>query len=570
MSQDYFNFLREQVYILTGVGVYSQSTYDGTDLELPVILVERQASNSVHSMDGPAMRYETVTFFVRSNSVEQAEEIRDKIIALLDGLTVENNLKVSLVTSDDSFDFQTKVYERSIEFELCYRPDMAFTASGSIVTYVTHADSATNASNADNAISSSYAGNAGFALTASFAERVELPANLVSSSAQLSNSGGVAFNAANNVTLGQITASAITVLGTASLQPVNAIYFGDNSASLFRFSAGALQYQTNFGNPPSIRLRNGPNGGTSIFGRDSSDFTIIDSVSTNGFHLRHSGTTYMATIPARTTFNHELSGSVARFSSFVGNLTGSVQFSSILNAPTLVSSSAQISNGGGVALGTGNSITVGQITASAATLESAVVPSTSTEGIRLFNTANQTNNAETMHVLWEGNVATIKATRTGSGTQRNIAINAGTRTLTVAGLNSPHFTFNSSLSGNSGNYTQFTGTSNNSAGTVSFVAITPTYNGGGTNGATDLLINRTQSNIGSGVHRLIDAQVDGVSRFSVSNTGLTTTSQLRVTSSFTPSAANAAGDTGTIAWDGSYVYVCVAPNTWRRASLTTW
>ncbi|HEX4639156.1 MAG TPA: hypothetical protein VH170_06700 [Chthoniobacterales bacterium] len=37
-----------------------------------------------------------------------------------------------------------------------------------------------------------------------------------------------------------------------------------------------------------------------------------------------------------------------------------------------------------------------------------------------------------------------------------------------------------------------------------------------------------------------------------------------------PSSAAAAGAQGTIAWDSNYLYICVAPNTWKRAPLTSW
>lgn len=38
----------------------------------------------------------------------------------------------------------------------------------------------------------------------------------------------------------------------------------------------------------------------------------------------------------------------------------------------------------------------------------------------------------------------------------------------------------------------------------------------------------------------------------------------------TPASASAAGVAGTITWDASYIYVCTATNTWKRAALTTW
>jgi hypothetical protein len=45
---------------------------------------------------------------------------------------------------------------------------------------------------------------------------------------------------------------------------------------------------------------------------------------------------------------------------------------------------------------------------------------------------------------------------------------------------------------------------------------------------------------------------------------------IRIGTSKTPASATAAGNTGEICWDANYVYVCVAPNTWKRAALTSW
>lgn len=45
---------------------------------------------------------------------------------------------------------------------------------------------------------------------------------------------------------------------------------------------------------------------------------------------------------------------------------------------------------------------------------------------------------------------------------------------------------------------------------------------------------------------------------------------LRLTTSRTPASAAAAGNAGDICWDGNYVYVCVATNTWKRAAIATW
>jgi hypothetical protein len=64
----------------------------------------------------------------------------------------------------------------------------------------------------------------------------------------------------------------------------------------------------------------------------------------------------------------------------------------------------------------------------------------------------------------------------------------------------------------------------NTSGVQSVVKIFPTYNqvaSGASN--TDLLINRTETSVGTGPQYLIDAQVGGVSKFKVDNSGVVTT-----------------------------------------------
>ena len=63
------------------------------------------------------------------------------------------------------------------------------------------------------------------------------------------------------------------------------------------------------------------------------------------------------------------------------------------------------------------------------------------------------------------------------------------------------------------------GTMTQSSGQFNAVAITPTYNQTGSAAATDLLINRTETAVGTGAQRLFDAQVGGVSKFTVLDTG---------------------------------------------------
>ena len=46
--------------------------------------------------------------------------------------------------------------------------------------------------------------------------------------------------------------------------------------------------------------------------------------------------------------------------------------------------------------------------------------------------------------------------------------------------------------------------------------------------------------------------------------------KLRVRQPKTPVSATDSGNSGEIAWDADYIYVCTASNTWKRAALTTW
>ena len=69
-----------------------------------------------------------------------------------------------------------------------------------------------------------------------------------------------------------------------------------------------------------------------------------------------------------------------------------------------------------------------------------------------------------------------------------------------------------------------------STGTDIPVQITPTYTQTATAGATDFLITRTETSIGSGTQLLIDAQVGGVSKFSLDRNGTLVTNGLDHTS----------------------------------------
>ena len=45
---------------------------------------------------------------------------------------------------------------------------------------------------------------------------------------------------------------------------------------------------------------------------------------------------------------------------------------------------------------------------------------------------------------------------------------------------------------------------------------------------------------------------------------------LRLRTSRTPSSATDTGNQGDIAWDSSYIYICIDTNTWKRTAISTW
>lgn len=58
--------------------------------------------------------------------------------------------------------------------------------------------------------------------------------------------------------------------------------------------------------------------------------------------------------------------------------------------------------------------------------------------------------------------------------------------------------------------------------------------------------------------------------YNTSTKEITYSANTFVSNTYVPSTAGSAGTIGQISFDGSYVYVCVANNTWRRANLSSW
>ena len=154
-------------------------------------------------------------------------------------------------------------------------------------------------------------------------------------------------------------------------------------------------------------------------------------------------------------------------------------------------------------------------------------------GIAAYNTVDQITNYERVNMGWglvTANQFGIVAS--GGGTQttaRGILIRSAGITGGVASANltvdandihQVAVNRNSGVSGKT--YFGITGTAGQTSGSVTFQSIEPTITQTSTAGYTALHINPTETTTGSGTNNLILAQVGGVTKFAVSNTGALT------------------------------------------------
>ena len=142
------------------------------------------------------------------------------------------------------------------------------------------------------------------------------------------------------------------------------------------------------------------------------------------------------------------------------------------------------------------------------------LPSTST-GIAIYNTADQTTNYERLRAAWAGNEFWLSTEKGGSGALRMLAFNGANTYLKLSSSGAV-------VGRDSTSSDIFIVSSTGmlaASGTQKAMQITPTINQSSTAGYTALLINPTETTTGSGAKNLIDAQVGGVSKFKVDNTG---------------------------------------------------
>ncbi len=122
------------------------------------------------------------------------------------------------------------------------------------------------------------------------------------------------------------------------------------------------------------------------------------------------------------------------------------------------------------------------------------------------------------NMLIENNGAPL-VTIGSNGTLTFVGSGAVTGVFALSGQNSVGLRISSG--GGSGAFTTIgiNDTHNLSSGTEKTLVIQPTYASSGTAGSTDFIINRTETSLGSGVHRFVDYQVATATKFSMLNTG---------------------------------------------------
>ncbi len=152
-------------------------------------------------------------------------------------------------------------------------------------------------------------------------------------------------------------------------------------------------------------------------------------------------------------------------------------------------------------------------------------PSTAT-GIALYNTSDQTTNYERLLLSWSSNQGVLRTQLGGTGTGRDLIVGTQSTDLLVryaqSASGSYEFIRNLSIAG--AILARMAGSMTQSSGTTTVLSLSPTINQTDTAGYTTLLINPTETAIGSGSKLLIDARVGGTSKFSVDNTGAVTIS----------------------------------------------
>jgi hypothetical protein len=187
------------------------------------------------------------------------------------------------------------------------------------------------------------------------------------------------------------------------------------------------------------------------------------------------------------------------------------------------------------------------------------------------NTYTSATNYEAFSIDWQttASVALVGTRTAATGTGRRLSVVAQGSTganvfgaLSLTGVSSPLARigyYDSSLTPQTGSFTELVRlgehTNNSTSGTVAIVTVTPTYNQtSGTAANEDLVVDRTQTAVGSGVQRLLALKVGSVTKHYVTADGTAKGTQEGFTQATAPtctSANNCGTGNGTFATGSS-------------------
>jgi hypothetical protein len=141
--------------------------------------------------------------------------------------------------------------------------------------------------------------------------------------------------------------------------------------------------------------------------------------------------------------------------------------------------------------------------------------------LEIYN--NATVNYERVQAYWTGNTFIIRSDAAGTGTRRGMQINAHGGGLIFNQFANASGSIQMKVDTPTAGVgiAGVTGALSGSSTSQFALKIAPTLAQTATAGYTALLVNVTETTVGSGAKRLIDAQVGSASKFSVDNAGVT-------------------------------------------------